>query len=379
VAGAIAGTPRYMSPEQVEGRDADLRADIYSLGIVLYEALTGVQPFDGNTIAEILRRQVTEPMPRLTEANPALDFSELDTVIQRATSKKREDRWPDMLAFADALSQAKPAQSELSVPPLQRSGFSRVNATPSPGYATSSSGIAVPGAPVTDIEASGQTMLKGSTPAVTRPGGPPASMFKAGLGTELEGRSPPPGVGDLSLAPVAPKSKAPMMALGAMALVLAAGAVWVLTRANPPETVTVAPPLPPAAEVVDAAVVGAAPTNSDNEVALAATRMVREEFAVGKLGAGRDAFEVAKLDEAETYLRTIGQDTPSSSEAQALLAKIKRIKDRLSAARGFERRGDCPSALAVYREVLSLNANVSDAISGASRCQAAIVNPTMDP
>ena len=61
VAGAIAGTPRYMSPEQVEGKEVDLRADIYSLGIVLFELLTGVQPFDGSTIAEILRKQAVEP------------------------------------------------------------------------------------------------------------------------------------------------------------------------------------------------------------------------------------------------------------------------------------------------------------------------------
>jgi serine/threonine-protein kinase len=55
VAGAIAGTPRYMSPEQVEGKEVDLRADIYSLGICLFEAITGHQPFDGTTITEILR------------------------------------------------------------------------------------------------------------------------------------------------------------------------------------------------------------------------------------------------------------------------------------------------------------------------------------
>jgi serine/threonine-protein kinase len=111
VAGAIAGTPRYMSPEQVEGREVDLRADVYSLGIVLFEALTGTQPFDGNTIAEILRKQVVEPMPHLKERATDLEYPDLDGVIQKACAKKRDQRWPDMLTFANALSQAIPRRT----------------------------------------------------------------------------------------------------------------------------------------------------------------------------------------------------------------------------------------------------------------------------
>ncbi len=78
VQGAIAGTPRYMSPEQVEGKEVDHRADIYALGILTFETLTGIQPFDGNTIAEILRRQVMDPMPHLASIATDLDYPDID-------------------------------------------------------------------------------------------------------------------------------------------------------------------------------------------------------------------------------------------------------------------------------------------------------------
>src|SRR5207237_612580 len=111
VAGAIAGTPRYMSPEQVEGKDVDQLADVYALGIVTFEALTGAQPFDGHTIAEILRRQVMDPFPSLASISAELDYPEIDAVLRKACAKKKADRWPDMTAFASALAQATPTQA----------------------------------------------------------------------------------------------------------------------------------------------------------------------------------------------------------------------------------------------------------------------------
>ncbi len=373
VAGAIAGTPRYMSPEQVEGREADLRADIYSLGIVLYETLTGVQPFDGNTIAEILRRQVAEPMPRLAEANPDLDFAALDAVIQKATAKKREERWPDMLTFADALSQALPTQAHLAIPPLQRTGMSRVNATPSPGSATNSSGMALPGNPITELELNGQTMLKGSTPGVT--GGSPSTL-QFGMGTQLDGR---PVQLDASIAPVAPKSSTPMIALVAVAVTVIGAGVWFFARSPPANLVEPTPVLIEKKDPVEPPPLVVVKSNEDSmKVATEASRLIQETAARTALAAGRTSFEIARLDEAETNLRSVPQDTPAFEEAQQILGKIGQIREFLGKANAYRQQGACPSALPWYQKVLNINPKISDAINGASQCHEGTVGTKME-
>ena len=95
--GVIAGTPAYMSPEQARGESTDERTDIYSLGIVLYELLTGHVPFDGETTMSIILKQVTEPPPPVQGLAP-----ELQHILDRALAKKPQDRYqtPDELAAA---------------------------------------------------------------------------------------------------------------------------------------------------------------------------------------------------------------------------------------------------------------------------------------
>ncbi len=375
VAGAIAGTPRYMSPEQVEGREADLRADVYSLGIVLYEALTGVQPFDGSTIAEILRRQVSEPMPLLSQADPQLDLPDLDSVIQKACAKKREDRWQDMLMFANALSQTLPTQANL--PALQRSGLSRVNATPVPRSATDQSAALSVNSP-TD-EGSGATVMRGSTPSPSAGtvGDLSPAALRAGAKTQFETKPL-----DASLPVIAPpKSKAPMVVAGAVALVLVAGGGWaVFSQHAPPAaapTTTVAAVAEPPPRPNDAP-----PSTAKDpamEVAREAQRVIRNEAALQAFGQARTSFELAKLDEAETQLKSIAEETNSYAEARQLLATIAKIRERLAAANRLRSAGDCPTALPVYQEVLRLNPKVAGALEGVSHCKAGMIDTTMEP
>jgi serine/threonine-protein kinase len=375
VAGAIAGTPRYMSPEQVEGKEVDARADVYSLGIVLFESLTGRQPFDGTTISEILRKQVAEPLPKLVTFAPDLDYPELEAVLQRACLKQTDGRWPDMLSFASALSQAIPTQAHLALPPLQRTNTNmRPMATPVPS--SNLSGIAPPGTEI-DAASTDRTLVKtGEASAVARQ---PLALTIGEM--QLDGR---PGgltqVGDASLPPTAPKSKAPLFALAAAGLLVLAGVGYLVTRPDgqpQPPVVTKVDPVPTVKDpVVEAPRVdpGAEAIKLLREQEVRA----REENARMSLGKGKTEFEVAKLDEAETYLKSVAPDSEASVEAKALLAKIDTIREKLKTAGGLRAKGQCDQALPLFKAVLALNARVKDAIDGAADCRRSIVDPTME-
>jgi tetratricopeptide (TPR) repeat protein len=91
-AGAIAGTPEFMSPEQVEGRDVDHRSDIYSLGVVLYEMVTGRPPFEGETPFAVARKHVDDLPKDPRKHNPRLPPG-LSAIILKCLEKDREKRF----------------------------------------------------------------------------------------------------------------------------------------------------------------------------------------------------------------------------------------------------------------------------------------------
>ena len=101
-AGVAIGTPAYMSPEQAAGeREIDGRSDVYSLGIVAYQMVTGELPFQAPTVAGILMKQITEPAPMVTLKRPDVP-EDLALAISRCLEKDPENRWPT----ADALRRA---------------------------------------------------------------------------------------------------------------------------------------------------------------------------------------------------------------------------------------------------------------------------------
>ena len=104
-AGTSAGSPHYMPPEQALGKEIDHRADIYALGIVAYQIITGRLPFHGETPLAIMQQHVTEPPPSVQAVLPDAPAA-LDAAIQRATAKRPEDRFEDAMAFIAALQQA---------------------------------------------------------------------------------------------------------------------------------------------------------------------------------------------------------------------------------------------------------------------------------
>jgi eukaryotic-like serine/threonine-protein kinase len=126
--GLILGSPRYMSPEQVIGKAIDARSDIFSLGVVLYEALTRVAPFDGDNVNAIMYATVNTTPPAPSAHNRAVPPM-LDLIVAKAMAKLLEDRYQSIKELGDDLREvrrqmdsSKPAAAlkAMTAPPSNR-------------------------------------------------------------------------------------------------------------------------------------------------------------------------------------------------------------------------------------------------------------------
>jgi len=100
--GKMMGTPAYLSPEQILGEPQNTRSDLFSLGIVLYQMVTGVAPFDGSSVSAVCAQILqAEPVPP-SQRNPAVS-AELDRIVLRCLAKTSADRYPSAEAFATSL------------------------------------------------------------------------------------------------------------------------------------------------------------------------------------------------------------------------------------------------------------------------------------
>src|SRR5258706_10776480 len=99
---AIIGTPAYMAPEQAQGTGVDGRTDIYAVGIILFEMLTGKQPYEADTPMAVAFKHITDPVPDILASNPNLP-EDVENVIQMAMAKDKEERFATAGELVDAL------------------------------------------------------------------------------------------------------------------------------------------------------------------------------------------------------------------------------------------------------------------------------------
>jgi serine/threonine-protein kinase len=103
--GTVLGTSNYIAPEQARGERVDEQSDVYSLGVVVFEMLTGSVPFPGDNFVSVAMKHINEPPPDVRELRPDVP-PRLAAAVDRALAKAPRDRWPSMGAFTEELEAA---------------------------------------------------------------------------------------------------------------------------------------------------------------------------------------------------------------------------------------------------------------------------------
>jgi hypothetical protein len=170
--GAILGTPHYMSPEQIRGETLDARADLYSVGVVLYRCLSGRHPFHGDSTFAILAAHLQDDLPPLHEAG--VDVG-LQQIVRRALARDRSDRFASAEVFRQALETWQAATPQVD----DRTQVADVIVVPDPERVPATAVAASVALPVRDPEATRVDDV------VVAPQAPPTSLAEAGPSTAV--------------------------------------------------------------------------------------------------------------------------------------------------------------------------------------------------
>jgi serine/threonine protein kinase len=222
--GALIGTPAYMSPEQCLGdTHLDHRSDVYSLGVVLYQMVTGRLPFTSETAGRLIMSHVQEPPPPPQSINPAMSAA-MSAVILRAMAKKPDQRFASMREFRDAIlvstpgvgggqatyegySQAlTPPPVAVTMPPISSTMLSSApttySPTPTPAPSPSRSPLRLAtAAPVPSLPSPSATPSQGIFAQSASPSGADRNTLVDGLVEAVKSRTEPDGDLELPLLP----------------------------------------------------------------------------------------------------------------------------------------------------------------------------------
>ena len=169
VEGSIVGTPEYLSPEQARGGELDARSDLYSMGVILFEMLTGQPPFRGDTPLSIVLKHLDAPPPRPSSITPTADVK-LEAACLKALSKAPGDRFGSAREMRASLSTDTP---EAAAPPAtsRNSNLLVMTETPPPVSSTQ--------VPLALMSRRGSAMGSGSRPRLSEMAEPPSSGGRA--------------------------------------------------------------------------------------------------------------------------------------------------------------------------------------------------------
>jgi len=182
--GSFMGTPYYMSPEQARGKNIDWRSDLWALGVIVFQCLTGKPPFESEALGDLMGMILYDPIPKITERDSSLP-PEIETFWTRAINRDRELRFQSAKELSDALAETAmlerrevptlPPRTSLtslvdadhhSLPPMSHTidGAGRASLTSSPDLSDAADIDAETGAPVSRTRRSVLPTLSDLTP-----------------------------------------------------------------------------------------------------------------------------------------------------------------------------------------------------------------------
>ncbi len=191
--GAVVGTPHYMSPERCMGKSIDARSDLYAMGVMFYELLTGRKVFEGRDTFAVSYAHVYEPVPPLPP-----EHARFQNIINKLLAKDPDDRYPDAAAMVDALKRAR-AGGPANEPSTRRLGTGTSEALKGAGLPEGDTQVAAPmptptagTAPISRAttnadmaNVAGETPTLITRPSSPLPGGLPLIPVAAGGGAAL--------------------------------------------------------------------------------------------------------------------------------------------------------------------------------------------------
>lgn len=252
--GMIFGTPEYMAPEQASGKHADLRCDVYAVGIILYELFTGAVPFTGETFLGVLTKHLNEVPPSMRAVYPDLQISgELEGVIQRALAKDPTHRYQNMTELAQALAATPEGQYAGVRGPYSQVGSDQRGSLLPPGANPSPTAQQFVGNPTPQPgQPSPVVLTDAARAAITMPRQHTAEAARAETQLGGEAATRPPVKASNAGATVAALLGVLVLGGGAAAFFMRGPAAAVVEPSaqakvpEPPGTVSVAPELPKA-------------------------------------------------------------------------------------------------------------------------------------